>query len=182
MKQKYHTLALLPIAAAALLLSGNPAAAQVQIDFQQPIQTGPVGSTFQFFGTITNFGSSAVFISGDVPPQASTLPSGLTLDDSASGNIPYMLSGLTGGNNSYTGELFDVTSAPGTVPSIFVSDFSLTGGTDQINDEFNTLTTQRFGVITTAAVPEASTTVSLGLLLMLGIGGIAFTAHKKAAR
>lgn len=32
-----------------------------------------------------------------------------------------------------------------------------------------------------AAVPEASTTVSLGLLLMLGLGGIAVARHRKAA-
>ena len=38
-----------------------------------------------------------------------------------------------------------------------------------------------FGAASPAAVPEASTTVSLGLLLMLGVGGIAFAARRKSA-
>lgn len=183
MNMKNFTLvsALLPVTA-ALLLGGKPAAAQVTLNLQKPFQMGTTGSTFQFFGTITNFGPTAVFLTGDTH-SPDPLPAGVTLDDTPFlFNAPSQLAAAGPMGNapgsSYTGEIFDVTLASGAAPGFYSGLFSLTGGTDPIASQFDTLNTNGFSI---AAVPEASTTLSFGLLLALS--GLALTAarRKKAA-
>ena len=169
--------ALLPVTAAALLLGGKPAAAQVTLNLQKPFQAGTTGSTFQFFGTITNFGPSAVFLTGDTH-SPDPLPAGVTLDDTPFlFNAPSLLSAVGSIGSSYTGEIFDVTLAPGVPPGFFSGLFSLTGGTDPVANQFETLNTNGFSI---AAVPEASTTISFGLLLALS-GMVLAAARKKEA-
>ena len=61
------------------------------------------------------------------------------------------------------------TASPFSVLS-FSSDGSLANGTLELDDIS----------VTSSPVPEASTSLSLGLLLMLGLGGAAWTAKKKS--
>ena len=95
MKQITLTSALLTAAAAALALGGRPAAAQVTLNLQKPFQSGTTGeTTFQFFGTITNFGPSAVYLTGDTHTP-DPLPAGVTLDDTPFlFNAPSLLSAV----------------------------------------------------------------------------------------
>lgn len=165
---------LLPTAAAALLLCGKPASAQVVLNMQKPFQSGTTGTTYQFFGTITNFGPSAIYLTGDYFTPSS-IPAGVTLDDSPFYNAPFQLSSGGMAGSSYTGALFNVTVSPTTAPGFYSGLFSLTGGTDFVANQYTTLNTNGFSI--SAAVPEASTTVSFGLLLALG--GFAYGARKK---
>ena len=72
-------------------------------------------------------------------------------------------------------DLFFQSNTADTVSSNPAGGFSYFGGTPPGNFGWS------FGVPTPAAVPEASTTVSFGLLLMLGMGGVIVAARKKKA-
>lgn len=175
MKPMTFITTLLPVAT-ALLLSIRPAAAQVVLDLQNPYQIGQVGDTFQFFGTITNRGPATAYLTA---AQYTGLPSGVTVDETPFAfNAPSFLTAKGDAGSTYTGDLFDVTVTPGTAPGFYSGLFTLTGGADPLADENSVLNTNGFSV---AAVPEASTTVSLSILLTLGIGGLAFQAYKKKA-
>ncbi len=66
---------------------------------------------------------------------------------------------------------------PNKISNIVISSVSDTNNSTPADNDFY------FGSLKSydSPVPEASTTVSLGLLLMLGVGGAAFSARRKAA-
>ena len=130
---------------------------------------------------------------------------GTVLDAKSSGPITVTGGIFTAGHSGYglqisnsTLNLFSFGGTPFLVDGVAMNNTTLNGsqfrfGSDTISgilangDVLNTRFQDQFGIINLnigtppAAVPEASTTVSLGLLLMLGLGGIAFAARRKSA-
>ena len=100
-------------------------------------------------------------------PAASVL--NVTLQQSFGGP---MVDQLINSAFSTTLSLSPFSTAP--AGSISVGQFALFGGNSPL---FGAAPTE---IIVTAAVPEASTTVSLGVLLLLGLGGL-MTARRRAA-
>ncbi len=101
---------------------------------------------------------SAVSASGPLSTILAT-SSGNFVDFSATGGV------LTGGSTEEV--IFSSPDAPGGFVNIASDGLGGTGGIQAIGP---------------AAVPEASTTVSFGLLLMLGLGGAVVAARKKKAQ
>jgi hypothetical protein len=161
------------LAAAALVTLGAAApAAHAQLNFTltPSSQFGSPGSTLQFFGTLANPSTTdTVFLNGDTPTF--TAP-GLTLDASPfNSNAPLSLGPLGSGTDIYTGDFFDVSIGSAALPGTYLGTFEIQGGAD--GNAQDTIATQDFSVtVLPQAVPEASSVTSLGLLLMLGLGGI----------
>ena len=113
------------------------------------LTTSP-GGTVEFTGTLTNTGSTDVFLNGD---SAGGLPPILTLDDSPFfGNAPLFLTG-TGG--FYSGPFFDVMVVPAALPGIYSGgSFTIQGGAD--SNTFDGLASQNFQVTVTSpsSIPE----------------------------
>ena len=132
-----------------------------------------------FSASITNTTTDALYINGDA---LDPLASGLTADDTSFFNTflvgaPVQLG--AGQTYSFT-DLFTVTDDGAALDS-YTGRFTLYGGTTLDAQDFSG--SQTFTVQTVPdrvqAVPEASTWVSLGLMLMLGT--VAVTARKKKA-
>ncbi len=101
------------------------------------------------------------------------MPGGINFYDNTLGSFTFCGTGLTsspGITNPVGGETAYVLA--GTLQN----SQSITGDTIEV---FQGAT--MFSFTTSAAVPEVSTTVSFGLLLMLGLGGMAAAARKKKA-
>lgn len=159
--------------AAALTLV--PAAhAQVTFTLAVPAQFGYPGDTIAYSGTLTNTGTSTVYINNDSP--VFNTPPGVSLDDSPFFSVtPFM---LTPGN-SLTAELFDVSLASDAAPSTYQGTFQILGGVDA--GAADIVASYDFSVqVLPAAVPELSSTVSFGTLLMLGSLGLLVAKRKKA--
>jgi hypothetical protein len=164
-------------------LAAAPAAhAQLTLTLTPASQAGPAGSTFHFTGTLTNPTASEVFLNGDTP----TFNGPGSIDDSpflnnAPGSLMPM--GSTDPNtgaptDSFTGSLFDVTLDPSAAPGTYFGTFEVQGG-PTVNDQ-GVVASEDFSVtVEPPAVPEASTTVSLGLLLALGLGGVVVSARRR---
>ena len=79
--------------------------------------------------------------------------------------------------------LQDITAHAGSFFSIGGSLLNPNPGTSELlfagSSDNKGVSTAQTLIITTAAVPEASTTVSLGLMLALGMGGLVFAAKRK---
>lgn len=169
-----------PAALCVLLITAPAAQAQVVFQLTPPAQIGNPGDTLHFTGILTNLGASTVYLFGD---SATLTGPGLTLDDT-----PFFLDGPTSlapmgeDGDTYQGGFFDVgidslTAVPGT----YTGTFALTGGADPSSSD--PLASQDFTVIVpgtnTAPVPEASTLVSLSILLALGLGSLTVRAHRR---
>jgi len=147
------------------------------------ITGGTLSSTGQNSKGIIDDGSSAITISGG---SISAGRGGIGLDGQQGtinlfsfGDSPFLIDGVAMNNTTLSNNLYysqndtiSGTLANGdTLNTTFSNRGSLTMGAT-INLNIGT---------PPAAVPEASTTVSLGLLLALGVGGIAFAARRKSA-
>jgi hypothetical protein len=123
------------------------------------LNTSP-GGTVEFTGTLTNTGSTEVFLNGD---SASLLSPFLTLDDTPFfANAPLS---LAAGGGSYSGPFFDVIVDPTALPNIYSSSFTIQGGAD--SNAFDNLATRSFEVVVTSVPePKVLPVVLMGLLLI----------------
>ena len=162
-----------PLAPLPLLLLAAPAHAQLTLTLTPSAQTAP--GVFAFSGTLSNPTTGDLALYSD-EYKFDTLVAGLSLDDSPfNTNAPTDLpAGM-----SYTGLLFNVFADPTVAPDTYGGTFSVTDG-----NPLDKPASSPFSVTvlpSTPAVPEASTTVSLGLLLALGLGGIVVARRRKPA-
>ena len=181
--QRNNTMKLSPaFAASALVLVGLAAApaahAQLLFTLTPAGLAGTPGSTLQYAGTLSNTSTTdTVFLNGDSPTLNAP---GLTLDAGPfEGNAPLSLGPVGSGSDIYSGGFFDISIDPAAQPGTYVGTFAIQGGAD--GDAQDTVATHDFSVtVLPAAVPEASSVVSLGLLLMLGLGGVVVARRKTA--
>ena len=141
----------------------------------------PASGSMQYFfsGTIENLTGDTLSHSG------SSLG---TLQDTTGNTIPTVLEPIpfpTAPNSKVSGDLFSFTVDSTTPVGVYGSPGG--GGALFTEQGFDTANSQLFDaqafftvtVNAPAAVPESSTTVSLGLLLALGLGGAFIAARKK---
>ena len=167
------------LAPALLLCFAAPRAAQAQLTLTltSAAQTGPASGVFHFAGTLTNSTAAEVFLNGDSP----TFNGPGTIDDSAFlNNAPVSLGPAGGGSDTYTGSFFDITLPSSAAPSTYFGTFTVLGG-PTAGDQTTVATKDFLVMVPPPAVPEASTTVSLGLLLVLGLGGTVVSARRRKA-
>ena len=173
----------IPASAILLLCIMVPqvAHAQVTFTFTTPAQVGNPGSTLFYSGTLTNTGSSAVNISNDSP--SFNAPFSLILDDSPFFNAtPFVLAPAGQSGDTFTGSLIDITLASGAPTGTYLGTFTILGGPNA--GDQNTVASADFSATVqqpTAPVPEASSVISLGLLLTLGLGGMVLARRKHHA-
>ena len=165
----------------ALLFGGIGTAANAQLTFtlSPDTLTGAPGDTLMFFGTLTNVGSTPLFLNSDT---FNLIGLGLTLDDSPfSTNLPSM---LAGGDSTGSVELFDVAIDPTTAFSAYPGSFSVVGGATNASQD--TLATGNFTVnVAPAAPPSPPSTPepgSMALLVGLGISSAGVFARSKHGR
>jgi len=155
--KSFRKLLVLSIAIVGFLLAGTAAKADTILTLNSPYQSGP-GPLYTFDATVTNTGSSTVYlngdlVSGDFPP--------LTYDDSPFNSFPLLLNP----GDSYTGELFTVTAPPyGPGSNFYSGSFEILGGSDDSAQD--TVATANFNIQVT---PEPSSFFLFGTgLLALG--------------
>ena len=85
---------------------------------------------------------------------------------------PFLINGVSMNNTTLDGDLY----GPGTISATLANGDTLNTTFLMYNGKINL----NIGT-PPAAVPETSSVVSLGLLLLLGVGGIAFAARRKSA-
>jgi hypothetical protein len=140
---------LILVAASALAIL--PAGADVlNFDLTSSSLSAPAGTptTLEFTGTLSNPGTTVVFLNGDV----NFLDQSMTLDDSPFFNFAPL--SLAGGA-SYNGPFFDVDVYPTTPSGIYPGTFTIQGGAN--DNAFDNLATADFTVKVTGsavAVPE----------------------------
>ena len=170
----------LAAAALGLLLAAAPSAhaQSVLLTFVQPQQSVSPGSPVTFSGTITNNSANDEYLNGfDFGAGPDFGGVGLTANADTFFNItPYKL--LAGASTGII-SLFTVTADPGTPAGSYLNVFNIEGGTTagdntQLGGAEFTVNVPRG-----APVPEASTTLSLGLLLALGLGGVAAAKRRR---
>ena len=167
------------LAPALLLCFAAPHAAQAQLTLtlMPASQTGKVPNTFHFTGTLTNSTAAEVFLNGDSP----TFNGPGTIDDSAFlTNAPLTLGAMGSGSDTYTGSFFDITLPSSAAPGTYFGTFTVLGG-PTASDQIAVATEDFLVTVPPPAVPEASTTVLLGLLLVLGLGGTVVSARRRKA-
>jgi hypothetical protein len=138
----------------------DTARADVIFDLTPPMLSTAAGTTIEFTGTLTNTGSSEVFLNGDF---SVLLFSSLKLDD-----LPFFANSplsLAAGGGLYSGPFFDVIVDPVAVPGTYTGSFTIQGGAD--SSTFNNLASQNFQVTVVSAVPEPGTLVLFGSGLMM---------------
>jgi hypothetical protein len=140
------TLTTLVLLSLALLLP-TPARAQLLFTLDNPSQAGFPGQTLTFTGTLTNTGTSTVFLFGDTFSLAGV---GLTLDDEPFlANAPLSL----GSGDIYAGQFFTVEVGIGALPQIAAGAFTILGGPSDTSQ--NELATQNFQVNVSAPEPAS---------------------------
>lgn len=165
------------ITALALPLLAVSAQAQLAVAFN-PVPTvfsGNTDQTFTFTATLKNNYNYPLYLNADFidPPAAP-----LTFDDSDFQNTfvnPANPPALIAGGAAIT-DLLTVTIPANTLSGSYDGTFYLYGGADPLAGDALASAPIHLDV---QAVPEASTTVSLGLLLILGVGGVVIAARKK---
>ena len=165
------------LAPALLLCFAAPRAAQAQLmlTLTSAAQTGPASGAFHFAGMLTNLTAAEVFLNGDSP----TFNGPGTIDDSAFlTNAPLSLGAMGSGSNTYTGSFFDIILPSSAAPGTYFGTFTVLGG-PTANDQITVATKDFLVTVPPPAVPEASTIVSLGLLLTLGLGGGVVSARRR---
>ena len=171
-----------------LILAPRPGAAQTgltvtltpsAVNVVTPVNSAQV---FTFTGTLTNNTSAALFLNAD----NFSLDFPLTLDDTAFQNtfvFPTDASGnllpqpALAAHSSETMALFSVTVPTGTPAGTYGGTFEIQGGAG--TSDFGLLAAPTF-TFSASPVPEASTGVSLGLLLGAGlVGGVVSVRRRK---
>jgi hypothetical protein len=178
-----------PLAVLPLLLLAAPAHAQLNLSLLPASQAGNPGDTLNFTGMLSNPTAASdpnaysVFLNSDSPtfngpgtidatPFFTNAPASLdpagTMD--ANGNLT--------NTDTYNGPFFDITLDPNAAPGTYNGTFTILGGAD--GNASDTVATQDFSVtVLPAAVPEASSVVSLGVLLALGLGGLVVSTRRR---
>jgi hypothetical protein len=150
---------ILTSALALVLYTASAATAQVILSFSSAAQVGAPGSTVTFSGSISNIGSSTVFLNSDAFTLTGT---GLTLDDSLYfANAPLS---LDPGISTGTIGLFTVAIDPATGVGSYPGSFSVLGGAD--SNAQDTLATAPFTV--GVASPSSATPEPGALALLMG--------------
>lgn len=191
---KLSLLALLP-----LVLIAAPASAQLTLNLTPADQFGSPGDTLYFSGTLSNPTADIVYLNGyrfdlGAPVQADLSPftSGAPFTLDPAGTVD--MNGTP--TDSYSGGLFDLMINPDAAPGTYYGTFAVLGGADDLasNDltfdptiDPNTgdpLHNERFSVTVlpsaTQPIPELSSTVSFGTLLMLGSLGLLVAKRHRA--
>lgn len=143
--------------------------------FTSATQTVAPSGTVTFSGKITNTSTATVFVNNDsfnVDPL-------LSYDDTAFFSAtPFSLAAGASYPLSGSANLFDITlGSTATLGSTYTGTFTILGGADAAAQDTQSIT--KFSV-TAAAVPETSTTLSFGLLLVGG-GLLAVARRKRSA-
>ena len=136
-------------------------------------------------GAVVQITGGAFSDSGPTPDNGVIgLGSGGSLYLFSKNDTPFTITGIPGistfngvSYNNTSLSLASLSSSPGTTYGV---SGTLADG-ESFNTHLNGLGTINFNLPVPAAVPEASTTVSLGLLLMLGFGGMVMARRKKTA-
>jgi hypothetical protein len=174
--QRLFPMLLAPAILFALAWQPTAAHAQISLSISPATVTAMPGATgVSVFGTLTNSGTASVDLD-DAYYNLLTGPAGADLTSAISFSDYSAPFTLTAGQ-SYSGALFTFDTQPDAPVGDYTGNFAVSYGgqaTDQTNPNF-TVTLQ------SAAVPEASTTVSLGLLLALGLGGMVIARKRTAA-
>ncbi len=182
----------IPFAAVASLLASFLVLPAVQAQVTVTPLSTPValqqGQTYQFTYTVADTSTGAVYFSGDTPaftlapagaateaptaaPGALTDQTYVGLDDSPFLSDPANPASLSGGASS-SFHFFDILVGSSATLGQYSGTFELLGGTTPSSTgSFDpaALVPFSFSVVTQSSpVPEASTTLSLGLLLALG--------------
>lgn len=141
----------------ALVMTGTPARAQLNLQIISNTLSGLPGDTLSYTGTLINSGTTELFLNSDLFNLTGT---GLTLDDSPFlTNFPLSILG----GETFTGSLFTVNIGA-TPPGLYNGTFTILGGTTDTDQ--NPLVTGNFAVTVNATAPEpASGFLILGSVL-----------------
>ena len=152
-----------------LLLCGTAAKADsFSFTIDLATQHAAPGDTLAFSGTVSNTGTSPIYLNGDTI----TAVDGLVVDDSLFLiNFPAF---LNPGETTLNEELFSLLVMPGTPFGSYTGTFEILGGSD--GDAHDVLSAQDFTVnVTDTAVPEPSSL----LLLASGMAALAGTLRRR---
>ena len=164
------TPAALPFTLLPLLALSSAAQAQVQATWKTPtpIFASSLPQTVAVSATLVNNYSVPIYFNSDFSMAGTPI----TIDDSPFQNTfvfaaaPVVLSAKGG---TFQGTMFDFIIPGGTAAGDYNAQFDMYGGADTSADTALAATPATFHItVQNAPVPEASTTVSLGLLLVLG--------------
>ena len=171
-----------PLAVLPLALLAVPAQAQLTLNLTPAAQAGNPGDILSFTGSLSNPTANAVFLNSDSVNFNGPAPQ--PDDGPFLFNAPLSLDpmGTTDANgnptDSYTGGFFNVTLNGDALPGTYTGTFTILGGADSTASD--TVATEDFSVtVLPAAVPEASSMISLGVLLALGLGSLAVSAKQR---
>lgn len=151
------------LAASLLLLLPAFAHAQLTLTLDTPNQSGYPGNTLTFTGTLTNTGTSLLFINGT---NFNLNGVGLNFDDTE-----FILNGplsLAAGE-VFNGTFFQVQIDPVALPQVAPGSFFILGGATDTAQ--STIATTNFSVAVGAAPEPASATLILGIALATGAAG-----------
>jgi hypothetical protein len=153
------TIRLILLTLALTLSLGITAHAQVSFLIQPANQTGNPGDLLTYTATLTNTGSSEVFLNSDTFNLGGAA---LLLDDgSFFDNFPLSLQG----GEIASGNLFTVLIGPSVAPGIYNGTFTIQGGPTDASS--NDIATQSFQItVRRAAAPEPA---SFALLAISGL-------------
>ena len=161
--------AIFALVAGLSLAVARPAQAQTDFTFtlSNPTQVVAPGGSGSFNGTVT-FPSPVTITFFD---KGFSLFS--TADTTSRGFDPSLTSFFFTGTGTYTGAIYDFTLAATDTPGQSITgNLSLGDASGKISNPISL-------TVGAAPVPEASTTVSFGLLLALGLGGTVVAAKKR---
>ena len=175
---------LAPAALLAVLITAPAARAQtagnpVSLVFTPAGQVTTPGGVLNFSGILSNTTAGPVFLNGD-SLTFNGPASDLTLDDSPfNSSAPASPGAMGSGTDLYSGDLFTVSADALTQPGTYFGTFEILGGADGNAQSEVAAADFSVTVLAPAAVPEATTTVSFGLLLALGLGAVVVARRRK---